>query len=161
MEIVLSTLFCILLHLVAAFQVHAVENTTSCGSARENGCCFGGFRKLFCRKKQGASCGSPLPAIRQSVEQIMTNQLLQELVAVELADEAASVIVIRDIGRILGEKIADDLVDGIVALLRQGAVDLGENPLHFVRIVRRYGEFNGVVVQNVRLLYTFSLSYTN
>ena len=96
-----------------------------------------------------------------SVKQIVAHELLQELVPVKLADEAACVVVIRDIGRVLREKIADDLVDGIVALLRQGAVDLGQDPLHFLGAFGRHGEFYGVVVQNVRLLYTFSLSYTN
>lgn len=127
------------------------------------------FKKFLSKKLQNGNNATargfrpPLSADRSSdgsIEQIVSDQLLQKLVSVELADEAASVVVVCDIGRVFGEKIADDLVDGVVALFRQGTVDLGQSLLHFLGIIRRYGEFYGVVVQNVRLLCTFPLSYT-
>ena len=54
----------------------------------------------------------------------MPDQLLKKLVTVELADEAASIIVIGDVGRILRENVSDDLVDWIVALFAEGRINL-------------------------------------
>ena len=124
---------------------------------------LGDYETVFLREcvKKGGFRSAEAPFASGSVKQVMPDQLLQEFVAVELADEAASVIVIRDIGRVFGEKIADDLVDGVVAPLRQRTVDSSQCLLHFLGVVCRHGEFYGVVIQNVRLLYTFSLSYTN
>ena len=44
----------------------------------------------------------------------MPDQLLQQLVAVYLADEASGAFVVRDIGRVFGKQVTDDLIDGIV-----------------------------------------------
>ena len=57
--------------------------------------------------------GRPLLAAEASpsgelIKQVVPDKLLKKLVAIELADEAASVIVVGDVGRILGKKVAHD-----------------------------------------------------
>ena len=65
--------------------------------------------------------------------QIAGLQLLQQLVAVKTADEAAGVVVVGDIRRVLGEDVADELVDGIVSLFLQLVIDAHQD------IVRVHG----------------------
>ena len=47
---------------------------------------------------------------RDSALQITPDQLLQELIPVQAADEGAGIFVIRDIGGVLRDDIAHDLV---------------------------------------------------
>ena len=75
----------------------------------------------------------------------MANKLLKQFVAVKLADEAASVVVIRDIGRVLREKIADDLVDWIIALLLQSVINRCQNALHFGILIIDQAKFSGSI----------------
>ena len=49
-----------------------------------------------------------------SVRQMLFHQLLRQLVPIETADQRTGVVVVGDIGGVLGENIAHDLVDGIV-----------------------------------------------
>ena len=53
---------------------------------------------------------------------------LKELVTVDVADEASGVVVCGYVCRVLGEDIANDLVDGVVALLDKSVVDDVEVP---------------------------------
>lgn len=69
--------------------------------------------------------------------QIAGQQLLQQLIAVEAADEAAGVIVVGDIRRILGENVADELVDRVVAFDNKGMIHGSEDLLHFCFVVDR------------------------
>ena len=48
---------------------------------------------------------------------------MQQLVAIQLADQRARAVVIRDIGGILREDIAYDLIDGVVALIFQRGIN--------------------------------------
>ena len=92
-----------------------------------------------------------------SVKQVMTDQLLKKLIPIQFADKAASVVVVCDIGRILGQQVTDDLIDRVVALLTQSAVDCGQNGLHFsgssdapaefVAKIRRLCDEGGVIWQ--------------
>ena len=43
----------------------------------------------------------------------MLDQLLKQLVTVELADQAAGIVVVGNVGRILGQEITDYLIDGV------------------------------------------------
>lgn len=49
-----------------------------------------------------------------SVEEIVPHKLLKKLVAVQLADQTARVVVVGDVCRILGEQVTDDLVDRVI-----------------------------------------------
>ena len=53
-------------------------------------------------------------------EQVFLNQNLHQLIPVDFADHAAGAAVVGDVGGILGEQIAHDLVDGIVTFFVQG-----------------------------------------
>ena len=48
--------------------------------------------------------------------QIAADQLLQKLVPIQLADHAAGIVVVGNVGGIFGQQITNDLVDGIVSL---------------------------------------------
>ena len=50
------------------------------------------------------------------MEQIVLDQSLQQLVPVNLADEGAGVVVVGDIGGVLGQDVTHDLVDGHMIL---------------------------------------------
>ena len=65
----------------------------------------------------------------RSFIQVGTHQSPQQLVPVQFADQAAGAVVGGDIGGILGENVADDLVNGVVALFPQGVVDRGQDLL--------------------------------
>ena len=49
---------------------------------------------------------------------------MQQVVAVNAADDGAGVLVGRDVGRVLRQDVADELIDGVVALLLQRTVHL-------------------------------------
>ena len=87
-------------------------------------CCLKNKRLLPWQKPLGVGLG-----------QILTHQLLQQLVPVQLANQAAGVVVVGDIGGILGQKIADDLIDGIIALFLQRVEYRAENAAHIIPVV--------------------------
>ena len=62
------------------------------------------------------------------LEQVLANQHLHQLVPVDFTNHAPGVVVIGNIGGILRQQIADDLVDGIVAFFRQGLIHSPKNP---------------------------------
>ena len=79
-----------------------------------------------------------------AAEQIVLHQILQQFVAVNLADHAAGIVVIGDIGGVFGEKITYDLVDGVVTFLTQGVEYTPEDAVHILFVVAGYCELNGV-----------------
>ena len=82
----------------------------------------------------------------------MAYQFLQQLVPVNAADQAAGVVVVCDIGGVLGEDVAHDLVDGVVTLFPESVIHRGEDALHlFVRVIRD-GKFSCSVKQVGALL---------
>ena len=78
------------------------------------------------------------------LEQILLDQDLHQLIPVDLADAAAGVVVIGDVGGVFGQKIADDLVDGIITFLGQGIKHTPEDPAHVLFVVAGYCEFQGI-----------------
>ena len=54
----------------------------------------------------------------------MLDQLLKQLVTVELADQAAGIVVVGNVGRILGQEITDYLIDGVIPFFAEGAIML-------------------------------------
>ena len=54
----------------------------------------------------------------------ITDQRLQQVVAVNAADDGAGVLVGRDVGRVLRQDVADELIDGVVALRKSSAACL-------------------------------------
>ena len=78
----------------------------------------------------------------------MPDQLLQQLVAVYLADEASGAFVVRDIGRVFGKQVTDDLIDGIVPFFTQRAVYGCEQCFHLlIGFIGNY-KFDRIVVRN-------------
>ena len=82
------------------------------------------------------------------VEQILADKHLHQLVPVDFADHAAGVVVIGDVGGILGQKIAYNLVDGVVALLRQGIKHAAENTAHIFFIIAGNCEFLRILIRH-------------
>lgn len=72
-----------------------------------------------------------------SLVQVAGQQLLQQLVAVKAADEAAGVVVVGDVRRILREDVADELVDRVVAFDNKGMIHGSEDLFHFCFVVDR------------------------
>jgi hypothetical protein len=83
------------------------------------------------------------------VEQIALHQFLEHLISVQLADHAAGIVVIGDISRILSQKIANNLIDGIIALLAQGFKDGTQGALHVLFFVTGKGEFDGALLHGM------------
>jgi hypothetical protein len=69
------------------------------------------------------------------IRQILTHELLEKLVPVQLADQGPGPVVVGDVGGVFGEDIAHDLIDGVITLLGQRGVDGRQNPLHFLVIL--------------------------
>ena len=59
--------------------------------------------------------------------EIALQQHLEQLIPIQLADQRAGVVVVGDIGGVLAEDIAHNLIDGVITLLPQGVVDGGQN----------------------------------
>ena len=74
------------------------------------------------------------------VEQILAHQRLHQLVPVDLADLGTGIVVIGDIGGVFGQKIAYDLIDGVVTLLAQGIEHTPENSAHILFIIAGNGK---------------------
>ena len=55
---------------------------------------------------------------------------------------------VGDIRRVLGEKIADDLVDGVITLFTEGTVYGGQDDLHLLSGVIGNHELDGVIFHN-------------
>ena len=77
--------------------------------------------------------------------QIALQQRLQQLVPVQLANEGPGVVVVGDVGGVLAEDVAHQLVDGIVALLLQGGVDGTEDGVDLVVLVHIDAELAGII----------------
>ena len=77
--------------------------------------------------------------------QIAPHQFLQQLITIQLADHAAGIVVIGDIGGILRQKITNDLIDGIIALFAQRFEDRTQGALHILFFVAGKGEFDGAL----------------
>ena len=86
-----------------------------------------------------------------SVIEVELHQLLHQLVAVDLADQAARVIVVGDVRRVLGEEIAYDLVDRVLTLLLQRVIYCGQRALHLLVGLVYKAEFS-CAVKHVCLL---------
>ena len=84
-----------------------------------------------------------LPGIAGSVGQVGFDEDLEQLVAVDTADEAARVAVGRDVSRVLRQNITYDLVDRIISFLPQSVVYCGEYLLDLSLFVLVDGKRNG------------------
>ena len=95
--------------------------------------------------------GRPLLAAEASpggelIKQVVPDKLLKKLVAIELADEAASVVVVCDIGRVFGKQVTDDLIDGVIPFFTQRAVYGCEQRFHLlIGFIGNY-KFDRIVV---------------
>jgi len=61
--------------------------------------------------------------------EIFTHQNLEQLIAVDLADERAGLIMVGDIGGIFGQDIAYDLVDRVVAFFFKSLIHRQKNAM--------------------------------
>ena len=75
------------------------------------------------------------------VNQIFAHQNLHQLVPIDLTDHAPGTTIVGDIGGVLGEQIADDLIDGVVAFFVQGVEHTTEYGAHIVFVVAGHCEF--------------------
>ena len=93
-----------------------------------------------------------MPSLRGNAEgkrllpQISADQHLQQLVPVDLADQGPGIVVIGDVGGVLGENITHDLVDGVIALFLQCPIDGRENLMDLCVLLRGNIEFPGKIV---------------
>ena len=92
--------------------------------------------------------GKSLPDKLVLLEQITVNQILQKLIAVQLTNHASGIIVVCDICGIFGQKIAYDLVDGIITLFIQSIEHITKNSSHILLIIAGYCKFNGAAFRH-------------
>ena len=81
--------------------------------------------------------------------QVALHQLLEQFVTVQLADQGPGTVVIGDVGGVLGEKVAHDLVDGIVTLLIQSILNSVQNTAHVLLLIIGDRKLNGGVSRHV------------
>ena len=81
-------------------------------------------------------------------EQVFPYQNLHQLVPVDLADAAAGIVVVGDVGGVFGQKIANDLVDGIITFLGQGIKHTPEDPAHVLLVIAGYCEFLSILIRH-------------
>jgi len=68
---------------------------------------------------------------------------LEQLIPVDMPDEAAGVVVGGDIGGVLGKDVPYELVDRVITLLTQGFIHCGEDLLDFLLPILSDGEGDG------------------
>ena len=64
--------------------------------------------------------------------EIVFDKGIEQLVPVDPANQAARAVIVGDIGRVLREDVAHDLVDGVIPLFAERVVDFGQRCLHSV-----------------------------
>ena len=101
--------------------------------------------KLFRFKKRLLPWQKPLAVL---LSQVLADQLLQQFVPVKLTDHAAGVVVVGDIGGILGQKIAHNLIDGIIALFLQRIEYRAKNASHILFVVTGNGKFQSALISH-------------
>ena len=79
------------------------------------------------------------------IKQIATNKNLQKFVSVDFADHAACVVIVGDVCGIFGQQLADDLVDGVIALFIQRIKYTPENAPHILLVIAGDSKLNGIV----------------
>ena len=92
------------------------------------------------------SPGPIISFLRRLLAQVFADQDLEQLIPVDLADQSPGVVVVGDIGGVLGEDITHDLIDGIIALFLQCLIDGGEDLVDLRVLFHRDAEFPGKIV---------------
>ena len=82
------------------------------------------------------------------IEKVLANQHLHQLVPVDLADHAAGIVIVGDVGGVLGQQVTDNLIDGIVAFFSQGLIHIPENPAHIFFVIAGYSKFHGALFRH-------------
>jgi hypothetical protein len=83
------------------------------------------------------------------VKQIALHQLLEQFIPVQFADHAPGTVVIGDVCGILGEKVTDDLVNGVVTLFAQSVEYITKNSAHIFFVIAGNSKLNGVIARHV------------
>ena len=83
-----------------------------------------------------------------AAEEIVLHQFLQQLVSIQLADHAAGIVVVGDIGGIFRKQITDDLINGIVTFFLQGVEHRAQDPAHAIPVVAGDCEFLCALVRH-------------
>ena len=78
----------------------------------------------------------------------MLDQLLKQFVSIELADQAAGIVIVGDVGGVFRQEITDYLIDGVIPFFAEGAIYGGQNGLHFLTAVFRYHKLDGIVIHD-------------
>ena len=73
------------------------------------------------------------------LEKIFANQNLHQLVPVDLADHGTGIVVVGDVGGVLGQKVTYDLVDGVIAFLSQSFIHTPEGLAH-ISVISGYNK---------------------
>ena len=87
--------------------------------------------------------------------QIPADQNLQQLVAVDFPDQGAGIVVVGDIGGVLGKDVAHDLVDGVISLFLQCPIDGGKDLVDLRVLVHGNFKLPGIVIHVVHTDTTF------
>ena len=81
--------------------------------------------------------------------QVAAQENLQQLVAIQLADQRARLPVVGDVGGVLRKDVAHELVDGVIALLLQRGVHARQDVVDLLVLFLRGVEFAGIVFHSV------------
>ena len=87
------------------------------------------------------------------VKQILPHQGLHKLVPVDFTDHAPGVAKVCDVGGVLGQQVAHDLIDGVIPLLGQGVEHTAQDQPH-VLLVIGYVEGQSILIRHgLQLLF--------
>jgi hypothetical protein len=70
------------------------------------------------------------------------HQILQKLITIDFADHASGIIIVGDVCGILSKKIANNLINGIIALFVQSIENTPENTVHIFLLITGNSEFD-------------------
>ena len=81
--------------------------------------------------------------------QVAAQEDLQQLVAIQLADQRACLPVVGDVGGVILKDVAHELIDGVIALLLQRGVHARQDVVDLLVLFLRGVEFAGIVFHSV------------
>ena len=85
----------------------------------------------------------------QLLFEIFAYQHLQQFITIDFTNHRTCVIVIGNVGGILGEDVTNNLIDGIISLLLQSLIDGGEDQADLGIFVYCDFKFTGKIIHRI------------
>ena len=77
---------------------------------------------------------------------IFAEHTAEQFIAVDLTDKTSRIAMIRNIGRILGKDVSNDLIDGIIAFLKESGINFLQDQFVLSFLIVSDSEGHGLII---------------